>query len=684
MPADRLLTTVLGAFQGSPADSDQINRILSTTTSLLTTLSNPLNISLLTSQLLTAPAIWGQTGELAISFRIISIFNTAAITVRKNQLEGPRKPYDAYQPRHGGGIHCDDWARAVVKGADDKSARWEHVLVIAGVLLGMEGQNRRGLSQGLRTTLEDAMVTATNLAVKDPSCGKLGLESVVLAINHTFPLLSGAVSNDLDYDTLLMVMGHAMTSSEGFHDGLVIEAIGLDVIQVAASKFDWSAQSPSFLLLKNMSSKPLVTSMGPLSRLIAHAVEHSKDPRRLLELREHLLAFTTKIFASWQRSKLSEIDSSEETLYLTTETVQVTLPVLWQVLKSSMFASIVVLQAIIGKFLIDPMLARSQGTETAAHALLMLRNLHFISSRLGPNSFTAYTFVNLTSIDILSRSPAESCNFLKSIYPQTAGQIPAHPLKRNLDLFYLNNSEHFTLVLSPADNELLIVTPASPYLNPTADARLREIFEAAHSAMLAALAAPQAAELNAKILPFYVESLFNSFPTNLSPRQFQFAFKTLIQITTPPAPLSVGQPDLAETLLELLHHRALHAPTIPIPPRVVENDAAAQNLQPPLSEQAVLLLTLLDALPNLPIILLKDWLSLTVDLLNAIDNEAMKQVCRARLWKVLESGDMDVERSAICVEWWSTRGGREKVLFGDVEEPYLMSGGLGERDTSRL
>lgn len=47
---------------------------------------------------------------------------------------------------------------------------------------------------------------------------------------------------------------------------------------------------------------------------------------------------------------------------------------------------------------------------------------------------------------------------------------------------------------------------------------------------------------------------------------------------------------------------------------------------------------------------------------------------------------MDVERAYLCVTWWSTRGGRELVLFGEKphhqqhrggeDEHALMSGGL--------
>jgi hypothetical protein len=44
---------------------------------------------------------------------------------------------------------------------------------------------------------------------------------------------------------------------------------------------------------------------------------------------------------------------------------------------------------------------------------------------------------------------------------------------------------------------------------------------------------------------------------------------------------------------------------------------------------------------------------------------------------VLVSGEMDAERSSAAVTWWSTRGGRERVLFGREGAQYgMMSGAL--------
>jgi hypothetical protein len=312
--------------------------------------------------------------------------------------------------------------------------------------------------------------------------------------------------------------------------------------------------------------------------------------------------------------------------------------------------------------------------------------LYFITSRLGPASFSQHTFVYLTAIDILAAYPVHADRFLKSIAPPQLGQIPRHPLDRILDLYFLNTAEHFSLILSPTTNEELLVASAVPYLASGGNNNMLLIFEAAHSVMLSVLSAPQSAEITAKHLPFYIDALFSVFPQNLSPRQFRLAFKTLMRVTAPPSAISATHPDLPATLLELVFHRALHAPTTPLPP-----DETALALQgsdappPPLSEQAVLALTLIDSLPFLTIPLLEEWLPLCADLLNSIDDATMREAVKARYWEVLISGEMDAERSGIAVAWWTTRGGREIVLYGHETDrgEMMMSGALPVEGTAR-
>lgn len=177
------------------------------------------------------------------------------------------------------------------------------------------------------------------------------------------------------------------------------------------------------------------------------------------------------------------------------------------------------------------------------------------------------------------------------------------------------------------------------------------------------------------------------FPDNLSARQFRLAFKTVIQVTTPPSPLANSQPLLPSVLLEVVRDRAVNASTTPIPPTPQNTSSSGPSLvdERPLSAQAVLTLALIDALSFLRVDDLKEWLPLTAQLINVISDRQMRHSCVDRFWETLSNGEMDVDRAHCCVSWWSTGGGRELVLFGaepapggsEVEDGPFMSGAVG-------
>ena len=292
----------------------------------------------------------------------------------------------------------------------------------------------------------------------------------------------------------------------------------------------------------------------------------------------------------------------------------------------------------------------------------------------------------LTAIDILSQFPVQAEAFLREIQPSSAGSIPQHPLDRCLDLYFLNTTEHFTTVLSPELNEELLVFAATPYLGLGSDQRLLEMFESAHSVMLAALSAPQNSHLLAKHIHPYIDVLFRVFPQNLSARQFRMAVKTLIRISSPPSLISERQPLLPSTILELVRCRlgtasaALIQQNAGHPTPSVSEETPTFLEQRPLSEQSVLVLTLIDALRYLPIDQLEDWLPTVAETLSLIKDADQLHTCRQRFWDVLSNGEMDVDHAALSVAWWSTRGGRDMVLFGrdnQAEGPF-MSGALEE------
>ena len=286
-------------------------------------------------------------------------------------------------------------------------------------------------------------------------------------------------------------------------------------------------------------------------------------------------------------------------------------------------------------------------------------------------------------MDILAAYPIQTEIFLQSIRPTEPSTIPQHPLDRCLDLFFLNTSEHFTLMLPPHTSEELLIPAAAPYLMEGGNNNLLPIFEAAHSLMLAVSSAPQNASLTARHLPFYIEALFKVFPSNLTARQFRLAFKTLLRLTSPPSVLAASEPMLSATLLEILHHRASGASTVPLFPPPAQ-PASEADLPIELSEQAVLTLTVIDSLTQISLDLLDEWLPLAVDMVNNIEDFAMREHCKKHFWHVLVDGEMDPDRSQVCHAWWSTVGGRDVLLFGreTAEHPGATMSGARPDDAN--
>ncbi|KUL89928.1 hypothetical protein ZTR_02859 [Talaromyces verruculosus] len=691
MATERSLATLLRSLQIASEPQDAF-ALLPTSTSFLAMLTNHLNVTLLSSQLLSSPAIWDHRVDLHTCRRILSVFNTAAIGILQNEAsDEPRAPYTKR------GLDREAWVKAVINGADEKSPRWRHVLLLGGVLLGFEGQNRQGLSHSLRSKVERALVRATGLALEENiSLDGIGGYAITMVLNYTFELLSDWHRSQINYDRVLPIMIQAtFFSNEGLGSAYFVGAIDREIVEGRVSKkFGWAATSATYQNVQEISSRPLIASLGPLSRLIAHAMENVTDPNIVSDGMSSINDFVRTLLVQWRQNKLSEVDPSEEAEFLDADSLKSTIPDLLRLLRSIMFSAVIILRAVLGRVLNDRVLAAgSVAPFIAVQSLHILRNLYFITSRTGQTSSSQYSFVNLVAIDILAQYPELAENFLRTIKPIELGQIPPHPLERCLDLFFLNTSEHFALILPPLANEELIIAAATPYLAAGGNNHLLEIFEAAHSVVLAVFSAPQNADITAKHLPFYVDNLFAVYPQNLSVRQFRLAFKSVVRIAAPPSPLSNTQPLLAATLLELAHERALTASSTLLPPSTqsssIEN--ALETPPAPLSEKSGIILAMIDSFPCLLVEDLEEFLPLTARLIHTLPSgdeaaQSVRRTCIERFWEVLSNGEMDVERANFCVIWWSSRGGRELLLFGEdhqggfigqqQEEEVVMSGGL--------
>lgn len=293
--------------------------------------------------------------DLETCRRIISVFNTAAITILQNEaIDDPPTPYPKRK-----GLDREAWVKAVVKGADEKSPRWRHLLLLAGVLIGFEGQDRQGLPSRLRSKLESALVNAIQLALNElQNFDGLDTYCITLVLNYTFELLSDSRRSQLDYDHLLPVLVRATYfSEEGLEGGYFISAIDGDVVEVPGKKFKWSEQSPTYIHTTEISNRPLITSLGPLSRLIAHAIENVRDPDLVASAVDSVADFVRTLIVQWRQNKLCEVDISEEAEFFDEESLKRTIPTLWKLFRACMFSVIIVLRAVLGRVLNDPVLA---------------------------------------------------------------------------------------------------------------------------------------------------------------------------------------------------------------------------------------------------------------------------------------------------------------------------------------
>ena len=531
-------------------------RLLGSATILLTLLSNPFNITLLTSQLLTAPAIWLTADGLQAESGLLGVFNTAIL--EKISQEKTLEVQAGIRAREGLGKEA--WLKAVVQGADKKSPRWKHMLVIGGLLLGFGNHDRNGLPKILRRTLESAMIKATNLALQEiKDEGDPSRASIPMTLGYVFDVFDTSAKSQIQHDLLLPLLVETMLFSKlGLRWGYFLGIMDVDVAQDANRKFGWSTNSSSYSQVQHMASGPIFSSFGSLSRLVAFCISNMKDINLVYKTSEDLTAFTKSLCIQWQQNKLSEVDATEQQVYLNEDSINKSLPLLWHVLKSTLFAVVIIQTSLLrlvvahgvkpplhGDFyliqLVDALLTKV-APFVATLALHTLRNLYFVSFRYDQNAFSQYNYVYMSSVDILSSYPAQAEAFLREIQGHGTSNVPEHPHERCNDLFFMNAAEIFAICLPKTIADELFIPIASQYLRVGNDRRLIESFEAAHSVMLAVFSCPQNHKLVTKYLPFYIATLFEvsrlffvAFYHSLILRSLYIGFSTRIVFATVPA-----------------------------------------------------------------------------------------------------------------------------------------------------
>lgn len=336
-------------MRGAPSDvvlQLMSDRILDSATNLYTLLLNPSNVSLLTSQILSAPAIWRPPTLVQTAGRVINVFTSASIRLLQLQETSEPQGHLGIQRR----LRMQDWTVAVIKGVSVASPRSRHALVFAGLLQGFESQGRQGISTGLHNNLQDALITAINLSLQEDSQGTIATDpGLIFATSLVFEMLDSRHKTRLDYRRLLpALISVIFTSDEGLRQGYFLSSVDEDIVEGARQKFHWSIKSPSYRQLQFVASSPLVAGMGRVSRLAAFAIGQIKHMTVVTRLLEDLSEFSRSLSVQWRQNKLSEIDTSEEQDFLSDGTLRTPVPLLWRLLRDTMFAIVVILSSCTG------------------------------------------------------------------------------------------------------------------------------------------------------------------------------------------------------------------------------------------------------------------------------------------------------------------------------------------------
>lgn len=218
---------------------------------------------------------------------------------------------------------------------------------------------RSHLPRQTRASLEDAFIRAVNLSLTANLDRKLeGLEADVLSLvlSHSITALSGRAKAQLNYHELLpFLIKSIYYSQEGFQSGYFLPSIDHDIVEVNG-KLSWPSRSNSFLHLQQRTARPLFVQMGGLARLAGMAIKESNEPAAVYALLDDLAKFGNTMLAQWKLNRLSTIPFSEEEAMVEAESLKATMPVAWQMLKTVLFTTTLILQEMMSKVIETPAL----------------------------------------------------------------------------------------------------------------------------------------------------------------------------------------------------------------------------------------------------------------------------------------------------------------------------------------
>jgi hypothetical protein len=303
-----------------------------------------------------------------------------------------------------------------------------------------------------------------------------------LVLSHAIQGLSYRARSELNYDALLpAVINSIFFSQEGFQSGYFLPAIDHDIVEMHG-KLAWPSKSNSFLELQQRSARPLFVSMSPLAKLAGSAIHEAHDVRAVHALLDSIQSFSHTMASQWKTNRLSNIPMSDEEKLVDEESLKATVPVVWQILKTVLFTTTLILKELTSRVIQSPLFSDAEskitfrqtllkeslmlrtaldGPVIASRILHILHGFYFIAARMGSGGFSSYNLVYYVAIDVLTTYPEHAEKFIADIAPKPGTYSARSPA----GIAVINNHSLQVEQSRPTSQTACVTSTSSTYPN---------------------------------------------------------------------------------------------------------------------------------------------------------------------------------------------------------------------------
>ncbi|KAI6013559.1 hypothetical protein EDC04DRAFT_694037 [Pisolithus marmoratus] len=406
--------------------------------------------------------------------------------------------------------------------------------------------------------------------------------------------------------------------------------------------------APAFRDVHKISSSPAMSHVGSLSRLCSRSISLFVDHRPKLALphvQETLLclgSMSQNVESGWLASGLA--DAIDESIAPETRTLTESI---WTILKTLLFSTIMVTEAGLSAVVDVPPEIGHSVPSLALAALRSLYHLAFVIEKFGGAGHSAFPELKRAfylALDILAGHKADSEHLVQQLCEElwSNGYDLSHPTQKAKKAFVLSAIEQLIPVLTASTIETYVLPFCSPHLD---DAHHRDVFEAAHSVVLAIFShchtrvadytpphGSARAVPTATMVPFYARCLIeNSAEDKLNTTQLCLAFAALVKSAS-----ASGDPALAWFCIESVL-------------------TACKESSPTFDGDRVhrLHLALVSSMSSLPLSLLSRALLVVDGIIEGTDGTKRDELLEALFQEIINNvGDAEKEFS-VC--WWNER-----------------------------